>query len=235
MQRSDISFRSLSKRDRLIWESEFTELKHYYEDICKSWHEKRQNEFLMGRYLVHKTLKEKDYTFWSTPVDIGKNREPLFNPQISASLTHNESLVVFAMTGKKSCLGIDIESKGRIKKSLEKQILRSEDVSLLKEFGSVDGQSYDDALTLIFSAKEACYKALFPYVQEYFGFQDAYVKEINLESKRFSIEVTKVFGRLNNQYSQEMPLIMRGAYLEDKFNIFSYIDVIQEGVRKLTP
>ncbi len=219
----------------MIWEPEFDDLRHYYENICKSWHEKRRNEFLMGRYLVHKTFKEKGFSFWSSPVNIGKKREPLFNPQVSASLTHNESFVVFAMTREKSCLGIDIESKGRIKQSLEKQFLRSEDVTLLEGFGPADGQSYADALTLIFSAKEACYKALFPYVQEYFGFQDAFVKEINLESKTFSIEVTKEFDRLNHHYWPDSPLIVKGAYLEDEFNIFSYIDGVQEGVRKLTP
>ncbi len=70
-------------------------------------------------------------------------------------------------------LGLDLETwlSNERAASLEDHIARPGELDALGEARSARGE----LLTLVFSAKECLYKALFPQVRRWFGFQDAEV------------------------------------------------------------
>ncbi len=222
---SGLSFQgvAMSEASVLQWENEFDELKVFYLSLCQTWHQKRQEEFLLGRYLIHRSLKEWGYDFWNLPIGIGEKRGPLFDARFSGSLTHNGSFAIFAMKLGEHTVGVDIESRGRVKQELSRHILTEEDERLLRTLEREGSYNRSDLLTLVFSAKESCYKGLFPFFEEYFGMKDAYFREINLQKRTFEMVVTKDFSRRKDI----RPLLVHGHFLEDESNIFTYLDPIE--------
>lgn len=210
---------SFYKKGRKVeWGEEKAVLEREYLELTKTWHEKRQAEFLLGRHLIHKTFVEHKIES-DDPILIGEKREPLLPKGISGSLTHNENYVAFAFHPGNRVVGIDIESRGRVKPAMEKQILREEDFELIK---NLEGEiERGDLLTLIFSAKESCYKGLFPFCREYFGFQDAFMKTISFKQKTFKIQVLKSFEA--PLFKKVIPLVLEGGFEIDGANIFSYL------------
>ncbi len=209
-----LAFFCKEKGEDSIWPAEFKELESYYNLIVKGWHEKRRSEFLEGRLLIHTSLKADGHQFWNLPVGIGENREPLFDFQFSGALTHNKNYIIFAYALGQKSVGVDVEQKERAKKNIEHQILSDEDK--LQEGVLPNSNEF---LTLVFSAKESCYKALYPFFQEYFGMKDAYLSSVNGEDQSFEIVVTKTFKKRVGHG----PLVLKGRYLMDEENIFTYI------------
>lgn len=207
-----------NKSQKIFWSEGLEQLEQIYKNICSTWHQSKQDEFLMGRHLVHSSFRNNNLE-WEKPVLMGEKREPLFPYGISASLSHNQEFIVFAFQKGNSLVGIDVESRGRVKVKLEGEILRNEDTFLFDQF---DGElSKSDYITLVFSAKESCYKALFPFYKEYFGFKDAYLKEIDSDEGTFKIVVTKKF---QSSKSHRMgPLILDGGFKVGSSFIFTYI------------
>jgi len=173
----------------------------------------------MGRFLIHSSLKLWGHEFWDIPIGIGPKREPLFGEQFSASLTHNHDHVIFAMKLGSYALGIDIEAKHRVKSEVGRQILTVQDESLLDSIEVNKDFSHQDLLTLIFSAKESCFKAFYPFFQEYFGMKDAFFKSINFEKQTFDMVVTKQFS----SRATAQALVVEGSFIFDESNIFTYL------------
>lgn len=55
--------------------------------------------------------------------------------------------------------------------------------------GLIDFAAIEFLYTIVFSAKESLFKAIFPLNQEYFDFKEAVVKEINLSSRFIDLEI----------------------------------------------
>ena len=153
---------------------------------------KRQAEFLAGRYVAQQAMLSSGFLnnqFKSTQapiIPIGKNRSPIWPTGIQGSITHNNVSALCAVTTATSIhtdyIGIDVESlltavtaseiKSTIHTSKESELLISQ------------GMSDNVATTLIFSAKESLFKALYPVIGEYFGFECAKVVEFSLKDAR---------------------------------------------------
>jgi enterobactin synthetase component D len=117
-------------------------------------------------------------------------RAPSWPSNVVGSITHSRHLVAAAISDTKLLigLGIDLEEKDRVKIELAKNILSVQDLKI------APGLSERELLTLIFSAKESLYKALYPLVKKYFGFDKAAVTKIDLENKVFIIELLDVLS-----------------------------------------
>jgi len=148
----------------------------------ETYHPARKAEFLLGRWCASKAY-EKSTTRPLSNLEIGKMRNPIWPQNILGAVTHNENWVMAAVSNcqKLKGLGIDIEVKDRVKPEIERMIMTSQDLN------KIDGLTHNELLTLIFSAKESLYKALFPQVQKFFGFEAAAVTKIDLKSSEFEI------------------------------------------------
>lgn len=213
-EESGLYFYGISKEATTQWSSEFLDLKNFYLSLCKDWHKLRREEFLKGRFLIHSSLKKDGHYFWNLPIGLGERREPLLDSRFSAALTHNKNSIIFAYALGQVSVGIDIEEKARAKDEIERQVLTDKDKLLLDIISE-----RQELITLVFSAKESCYKALYPFVKEYFGMKDAYLRHINLEEQSFEIVVTKKFKKAVS--GEE--LILKGRYLSGPQNILTYI------------
>jgi enterobactin synthetase component D len=149
---------------------------------------KRQSEYLAGRYAAIKALRILGFTTNNVP--IGKNREPIWPDGVVGSITHTNSsaFCAIALLNDIKQLGIDhenwisVENVNEIKQSI---INFPED----KLISQID-LKYEHVFTLVFSAKESLFKALFPSLQCYFDFKDAEIIYICLKHKKFTLKLT---------------------------------------------
>jgi len=179
-------FYALKKNASLNASEEF-ELKrlNIAESISKA-HPDRIREFTLGRLCAHmaaKNLLNEDLL----SLEVENSRSPKWPKDIVGSISHNKEWVGACVATSKNLLGvgIDFEDFGRVKKELGRMIEVPED---LKNY---PGLTDEELLTIIFSAKESLFKAIYPRVQKFFGFDHAALKTLNLANETFEIELIK--------------------------------------------
>lgn len=133
--------------------------------------DKRKSEFLAGRTLVAQAFKHLNIPSQNVPR--GPKREPVWPLNVQGSITHSRDHCACILTTKPNLfVGIDLEAP------LSENALRSvRRVAMIANDGLVYTSqstfSEQHFATLLFSAKETLYKALFPIVQSFFGFDAA--------------------------------------------------------------
>ena len=169
----------------------FIELGVYFPDEIKRAVDKRQAEFLAGRFVAKQILLTAFQQEIAPTIHINKHRSPVWPKGFMGSLTHNPSIALCAMSKRADIqyIGVDIESILTEQKALEvsPQIHSNAELSLLVSVGL----SPNLATTLIFSAKESLFKAIYPFVGEYFGFECAEV--ISVDSAGLTLSLTDKF------------------------------------------
>lgn len=162
--------------------------------------EKRRREFIAGRNCARLALQRLGMA--PAAIGIGSFREPLFPAGVSGSITHTEEYCAAAVirTGAVLSIGIDAESNEPLSQSVADIILNSNEQMMAQAFGNdccVD--------MLVFSIKEAFFKAIFPLCRQYLEFSDAIVA-LSPADHTFSVRVvradimahlgrTKILGR----------------------------------------
>ncbi len=131
--------------------------------------EKRRHEFSCGRACARAAMATLGVS--DCPVLRGPNREPLWPPGIVGAITHCEGYVAAAVASTREILtvGIDAEKHHALPPGLEEVVCTSTERAWYQSNG-IDEYHWP---TVFFSAKEALYKAWFPLVQCWLGFQDA--------------------------------------------------------------
>ncbi|MGU3401165.1 4'-phosphopantetheinyl transferase [Brucellaceae bacterium D45D] len=134
---------------------------------------KRQGEFLAGRFLAHSACKLLERSARTLP--IGEQGVPVWPQGIYGSISHAQGrCICIAGRSNRKRIGVDIEkiAQGDALKAILDEALNVEEKKLVSELKFLDSQVI---ATLIFSAKEALFKALYPEVGDYFGFDAAMV------------------------------------------------------------
>lgn len=116
---------------------------------------RRLREYAAGRAALRQAMAALGLP--AKPIPMNRDRSPALPAGLAASITHGErACLAAAMTGARS-LGIDLEPDDPLPADLAAEIL------IPQEQGTPDAR-------LIFSAKEALYKAQYPVSQTLFGF-----------------------------------------------------------------
>ncbi len=137
---------------------------------------KRQIEFLCGRLCAKSCMESLGYQ--NPPIiPAGEDRAPIWPRDLVGSISHTDRLAT-AVVGPASqidSVGIDIE---RVMEEATPQMIKHIccDIDELDELQDLQKISREEALTLIFSGKESLYKAVYPKLQRFYGFQAARVK-----------------------------------------------------------
>ncbi|NOH29084.1 4'-phosphopantetheinyl transferase superfamily protein [Vibrio mediterranei] len=128
-------------------------------------------------------------------VPIGSYREPLWPECLTGAISHtdNQAIALVAKQPSYQFVGLDIETN--IENEVAQQICR--DVYDADEYAIVSkqGLSLEVATTVIFSAKESLFKALFPYIGRFFGFECARVMELNKTNNSIVLKLDKGLSR----------------------------------------
>lgn len=153
---------------------------------------KRQAEFLAGRSMAKLALEKTFPEIKQHPqIRIGADRCPIWPTDAVGSITHNGERAV-CVVGRRADLqmiGVDIENilTSDMCKEVRDQIHTRYELEMLRCLGV----SADIATTLIFSAKESLFKAAYPLVKRYFGFDCARIVAVNKDKRLLQIRVSE--------------------------------------------
>jgi enterobactin synthetase component D len=163
---------------------------------------KRKGEYRAGRRCAMEAIRDlapdlpaltDTATDW--PI-LGPDRAPVWPTGVTGSLTHCDRFVV-CLTAKSRQyvgLGIDIEATVQPQDSLEirSQIIRPEELALVSQTPWADA-----GFTLLFSAKESIFKAVYPTVKRFVDFHEARLTAISGDDLRFELqpELSSQLGR----------------------------------------
>lgn len=155
---------------------------------------KRKAEYLAGRYLARLVLAElglRDFTLLR-----GEKREPLWPVGIGGAISHNVDTALCAAQyeGGTGGVGIDVETQIPLQRAEElwTAIVNEAECQWLRQ----QTQPFNLLLTLVFSAKESLFKALYPQVQCYFDFLDARIIRLDMQKQTFELELQKTLTPL---------------------------------------
>jgi 4'-phosphopantetheinyl transferase EntD len=103
------------------------------------------------------------------------------------SITHSKLLAISCVSSSQDWSSIGIDAEELITPALRADIesLVASPVEL-QYLGSLDSQI---GLTVLFSAKEALYKALFPLVRTFIDFKEVQLTNLDLDMKVFELEL----------------------------------------------
>lgn len=182
------------------------------------FHPARTSEFIQGRMcasMAYKKLTGRDLL----ELKAGDNRQPLWPPDVVGTISHNKHWVGAAVASSAELIGVgmDFEVMGRTRDDIAGYITNSNDVKNVEDLTSAE------LLTLIFSAKESLYKALFPSVKKFFGFEAAAVTALDPVSKTFDIEL---LAPLNDEFSPLRRSKFAGRYERDQQSCLTIIEVL---------
>lgn len=178
------SFFAINKEEDLAPDLKNLQSKIIYDPAVNGFHPNRKNEFLLGRVCASKAYENcTGRELLSLPAN--KDRSAEWPSDVVGTISHNQDWVGAAVAKKTELLGLgmDFEVMGRTKMELSSHIRSSED--MLKHPKLSD----EELLTIIFSSKESLYKALYPSVKKFFGFEDAALREIDLDNGLFKIDL----------------------------------------------
>lgn len=154
---------------------------------------KRQAEYLAGRHAARCCLQELGVG--AKPVPIGDNRSPQWPEGTIGSITHsdNQAICIAKLRETGEFLGIDIENwlESSCAMKIRQIVLTPSDNLVLANHPLTERQ----LVTLLFSAKESIFKALYPFVNEYFGFDVVDVVEINLNQKYVNLMLNQTLSK----------------------------------------
>ena len=171
----------------------------------------RQAEYLAGRLAAKRSLKAHGITDFD--LFSGALRQPLWPLNFTGSISHTNQLAAAAVLKEKDAkgVGIDIESfvsDDSLAALIETIVTPNERIVLLENEKKLTER---ELMTLIFSAKESFFKAAFPQVNQYFGFEAVTVQSVDHAESKLCL-------RLEHKQSPEL---LMGQY----FNVsFDYID-----------
>lgn len=157
-----------------------------YQDAVSS----RKDEFLAGRYCAASACELLGEKLES--LDVDEQRRPIWPAHLSGSISHTKGYAC-AIVGKREdykSLGVDIEKIiiDRRMSLVENKICTDSDLDFLKEKNLLENKVF---YTIIFSAKEALFKAINPLNQEYFDFKEADIVQLDQESISFKLNSDK--------------------------------------------
>ena len=149
----------------------------------------RQAEFLAGRFCARSALRKVCGDVESVP--IGPHRSPVWPVGVVASISHTRSSAVCVAGSKDNLkyLGVDIAAwmTQSVAQEVSDKVVNPAEAALLATLGC----SFERALTLAFSAKESLFKALYPDVGSYFGFEAAEITSVSLSAGSFELTLTQ--------------------------------------------
>lgn len=149
----------------------------------------RKAEYLTGRYLAKKILKDFGLSF--VDIGIGRHRNPVWPSGICGSISHTSDMVMCAISNSVSTryIGIDIELPicRSTADAISQQVLRKDEFPIVLNCGL----TFELVVSLTFSAKETLFKAIHKDVGYYFGFEAARITQFSVSTRTLFMTLTE--------------------------------------------
>jgi 4'-phosphopantetheinyl transferase EntD len=211
------SFFALKKGNDLSGELKELQARIVHSDKINSFHINRKNEFVLGRICAskaHEICTRQELL--SLPAN--GDRSPLWPTEVVGSISHDQFWVGAAVAKKTDLLGvgIDFEVMGRTRVELASHIRSSGDMKKHPDLTD------EELLTLIFSCKESLYKALYPTVKKFFGFEEAALRLIDLNTGVFMIDL---LSQLTPDFGPSSHHIFSGRFKISSKNCLTVLEI----------
>jgi enterobactin synthetase component D len=158
---------------------------------------KRQAEYFAGRYLANEAMSSYGINQFKLIADA--KRCPQWPNTLVGSITHTDQYAACIVAKKSAIAAIGIDAQDILDDSraerLQSRIIDSAETRLIEQSELTPALG----LSLCFSAKEAIYKALYPRVQQYFGFNAAKLHSINTIDGNLTFRFDPVLWILHNE------------------------------------
>lgn len=180
--------------------------------------DRRKAEYLVARACASELL----HTLGAQcrEVGFGKNREPLWPVGFVGSITHSGPFVAVAVAPDYRVASIGIDAESIVDEEGAKYITSA--CLCDKEIQLIDTDNHlsrTELTTLIFSAKEAFFKVLYPFVKKYFDFLDAQISNINIDERSLYITLNKsISDRFHEGFS------LKGTYSFLRGHVFTIFE-----------
>lgn len=166
--------------------------------------EKRVREFSVGRALARELLRELGHG--EVPVPKQPSRAPRWPRDAWGSITHTDEVAVVAVGPASVSFGLDLEGAEPLEDPLVGHILRPEEVQSLR------GPELGRWAKVVFSAKEAFYKAQHRHTNTLLDFLDVRLRLYPTE-RRFEVEVlhdakARLPGRFEGGWAEVGPFVL---------------------------
>lgn len=147
----------------------------------------RKDEFLTGRCLAAKILQQQGI---EDTQNVFHYPLPEWPTGWLGSISHCATDVIVALTQQADYLGIDLEYWVDAEFAMQSAdlLLHAHEKQLYANLASQ--LSWTEYLTLVFSIKESLYKAIYPKVQQYIDFLEAYIVDLDLATQTLSLSFT---------------------------------------------
>ena len=149
---------------------------------------KRKVEFAAGRYCARAALHEQGCQ-GHAPLAIGPGRAPLWPAGYLGSISHAHGLAIAAAASRTNLSGVGIDIERPLKKDVAQSFVAQMARSAEMEIGLSAGLDFEHWATLVFSAKESLYKALYPQVGRCFNFHDVEVWRLQTRARRIDLRL----------------------------------------------
>lgn len=163
-------------------------------DVLRSAVAKRKAEFLAARVLVKLALQALGCSEPQQQVGNADDRSPVWPAGVVGSITHTTGFAAccVASISARRLIGIDSELhlSADTAQNLAADIHNETELDLLLQTGLPQAL----ATTLIFSAKESLYKALYPLVRRFFGFDMARVSRVEFHCNILWLRLNEAFA-----------------------------------------
>lgn len=149
--------------------------------------DRRRREYATVRHCARRALAALGLP--PVPIPSGTGRDPLWPPGIVGSMTHCDGYraAAVARAAIVRTIGIDAEPNEPLPNALVSTVLTSrERVAVSRLADAVPAVRWD---RLLFSAKESVYKAWYPLMRAWLGFEDAEIA-LNLNENSFVATLT---------------------------------------------
>ena len=150
---------------------------------------KRRAEYLAGRYLAREllaTLGLADFTLLR-----GEDRAPQWPQGIAGAISHNADTALCAVHRENALGGVGLDVETLIPTARAEELWGAIISETECEYLRAQPQAFNWLLTLVFSAKESLFKALYPQVRSYFDFLDARLVAVDIQQQTFAFELLK--------------------------------------------
>lgn len=151
---------------------------------------RRQHEFATGRVLARELLARFGHD--PLPVLRAEDRIPLWPEGIVGSISHAGHVCLAAVAEARTCggVGIDLEPDEAVDSDIERVVCRDEEHAWVAAAGEAERGR---RCRVVFSVKEAVYKAFYPRTRTFWSFQDVRV-EIDLARESWQAHLPESAG-----------------------------------------
>lgn len=153
--------------------------------VWKNVAQVRRQEFIAGRYCAIQAAQNIGLTIESLPT--GLTREPVWPQGVTGSISHSKQLAISCIANTSDYLSLGIDAEEMMKPEVAAEIALT--IATQSELHYLDTLNSDLSLTLLFSAKEALYKALFPLVRTFIDFKEVKLHTVDFASGLFELEL----------------------------------------------